>query len=422
MPELLAAQWAARRLRLADTTQPLGLISKVDVAAEQPSATLGLQSADRDRIWQALVALYRTGIHPGISLCVRRHGQVWINRAIGHASGNGPGDHGEPRLMTTRTPVCLFSASKPVVAMLIHHLADEGRLSLTDPVSRYLPAFRGHGKEALTLHQILCHRSGLARLPLPPSPELLFNPDALWAALCSARPDSPGSSALAYHALSGGLILARVVEAVSGNTLSAQLDQVFRQPMDMRFFHYGMPSDSAALAARHYATGLPTPPPLTWLVERALGGSMEAAAEISADPRWLAAVIAPGNLYATGEEVSRFFQMLLDGGRYGEQQLLSEESIQAAIRPAGPLRFDRILCLPMRYSAGMMLGMRPMGLFGWQAGEAFGHLGLINKFAWADPSRDIAVALLTTGLSLVNHHLPALARLMYAISEGTRTA
>jgi CubicO group peptidase (beta-lactamase class C family) len=73
----------------------------------------------------------------------------------------------------------------------------------------------------------------------------------------------------------------------------------------------------------------------------------------------------------------------------------------------------------MRYSAGLMLGDAPFGIWGPYSSRAFGHLGLINKFAWADPERELSVSLLTTGLPLVAHHILPLVNVIRAIGNRT---
>jgi hypothetical protein len=95
--------------------------------------------------------------------------------------------------------------------------------------------------------------------------------------------------------------------------------------------------------------------------------------------------------------------MLLDDGRYGEQRVISKLAAHRATWETSPHQLDNTLKVPLRYSEGMMLGGEPFGLFGPHTGNAFGHLGLINIFAWADPDRDIAVALLSTGKPLLAH-------------------
>ena len=85
---------------------------------------LGLTERDRDRIWGAVEALYRTGAYPALSICIRRHGEILLNRSIGHVRGNGPGDNDAKVVATPDTPYCLFSASKAITAMLVHLLLD----------------------------------------------------------------------------------------------------------------------------------------------------------------------------------------------------------------------------------------------------------------------------------------------------------
>src|SRR5690606_19363406 len=104
----------------------------------------GLTRGAVERIWDAVEALYRTGLHPAIQICVRRHGAVVLDRAIGHAAGNAPGaDPDAPKTrVTPETPFRIYSASKAVTAMVIHKLDDLGKLHIDDRVADYVPAFR----------------------------------------------------------------------------------------------------------------------------------------------------------------------------------------------------------------------------------------------------------------------------------------
>jgi CubicO group peptidase (beta-lactamase class C family) len=87
------------------------------------------------------------------------------------------------------------------------------------------------------------------------------------------------------------------------------------------------------------------------------------------------------------------------------------------VREVGGRSFDRTLLLPMRYSAGLMLGDDPVGLWGPHSRDAFGHVGLINKFAWADPQRQLSAAILTSGILLVAHHLVPFAKLVGSVAS-----
>jgi CubicO group peptidase (beta-lactamase class C family) len=58
-----------------------------------------------------------------------------------------------------------------------------------------------------------------------------------------------------------------------------------------------------------------------------------------------------------------------------------------------------------------------VGMYGQQTSEAFGHLGFISIYCWADPARDISVSMLTTGKPLISPHLPPLFNLLGTINR-----
>ena len=143
---------------------------------EVEPADAGMSEKGVEAIWSAVEDLYRTGIHPAISFCLRRRGKVVLKRAIGHTRGNGPDD--EPDIekipVTPDTPICLFSASKAVTAMLIHLLVERGKINMMAPVSHYIPEFIAHGKEDITIFHILSHRGGIPILSQVIDPEIVF--------------------------------------------------------------------------------------------------------------------------------------------------------------------------------------------------------------------------------------------------------
>jgi len=149
----------------------LDAVTRVRWEAEVAPRELGVAPAARDRIWNAAQRLYRSGMHPALALCVRRHGQVLLDRAIGHASGNGPGDPPDtPAVpLTPDSPFVTLSASKAVTAMVIHLLDQRNLLRLDDPVCEYIPEFGANGKQWITIRHVLIHRAGIQNLP----PEVL---------------------------------------------------------------------------------------------------------------------------------------------------------------------------------------------------------------------------------------------------------
>ncbi len=390
------------------TPIPRDLDRLTGIGAEVPAGEAGLADTDVAAIWKATRRLYRTGMSPGIALCLRRNGQVILDRTLGYA------DPVSERLLTPDTPVCLFSASKSITAMLVHHLAETGRLNLDDPVSRYLPDYGRQGKHRTTLRHMLTHRAGIPRPDRPVDPDILYRPDDILDILCRARPSTLGTQA--YHAITAGFVLGAVVENVTGEPLNATLDRVVRQPQGMRYFTFGATGPERA---RDMTTGVPLKL-VDLFLNHAVGGTLDEVVQVTNDDRFQDVTVPAGNLYATAEEASRFFQMLLDGGRWGDHRVFDPDTVAAARAPASRRpRLDRTLMLPLTFSPGFMLGNRGIGLFGPSAPRAFGHLGFISIYCWADPDRALSGALLTTGKGLIGPHLPALLNLQYTINRVT---
>lgn len=238
--------------------------------------------------------------------------------------------------------------------------------------------------------------------------------------LCEARPITVDGGKLAYHAITGGFVLGKVLEKVSGQSIQAYLDDRLRKPLGMKNFTFGTPEGDSSVLAQNYVTG-PIPRfPLSWIVRRALGADIQTVERVANDPRFQKVVIPAGNLVGTAEEMSRFFQMMLNEGKWKRRRVCQPMTIQRATQEFGALQWDRTLMVPMRYSAGMMLGGEPFGFWGPHSRRAFGHLGLINKLCWADPDREISVALLTSGIPILAHHIPRLIRFVMTVCHETR--
>src|SRR5262245_59999920 len=92
---------------------PRNIEDVLDVGAEDPAGA-DVSAGEVERVWDATAALYRTGVYPAVSLCVRRRGGVVLNRAVGHARGNSPHDALDtPKFSaSTETPFDIYSASK----------------------------------------------------------------------------------------------------------------------------------------------------------------------------------------------------------------------------------------------------------------------------------------------------------------------
>ena len=390
-------------------------------AAEEEAGAGDLDRETVEHIWDGAVDLYRSGVHPGLSLCVRRNGRTVLDRAIGHARGNGPGDPEDASKipMTPDTPACIFSASKAMTAMVVHKLDERGLLHIGDRVSEYIPEYAQKGKEGTTIAHVLAHRAGVASMPKETLDlDRIGDQEFILRAICEAKPAIRPGRILAYHAVSGGFILGEIVRRVTGKSIRDVLAEEFLDPLGFRWGNYGVAPEDVNQVTPAYVTGPPLLPPLSTLVTRVLSVPLPEVVENSNDPRFLTALVPSANVITTANELSRFFEIFRGGGELDGVRVMERRTIRRALTEQSHLEIDFSLVFPTRFSYGLMLGADYVSLYGRGTDLAFGHLGLINIMGWADPERAISVGLLTTGKAIVYPELPRFYGLMQRISSS----
>jgi CubicO group peptidase (beta-lactamase class C family) len=342
-----------------------------------------------------------------------------MKRAIGNLRGNGPGERSDREVLHPDASICLFSASKAITALLVHKLAEDGKLRLDDRVAEYLPEFAAHGKERVTIRQLLAHRAGIPQLPLRHAdPSLLRHWDAMVSMLCMAPPFDPRFEKQAYHALTGGFIVGEIVRRVGKIELPEALQQWIANPLQLKSLSFGISPERRAQAPMNYLTGPKPVWPITSISERVLGVDFERAVTASNDDAFLSAIVPAGNMYASADDACRIFQMLLNGGTLDGRRVLKEETVAEAIKPVGRIQFDGMLGIPIRFSPAFMLGENPVGLWGPNCRDAFGHIGFMTVLCWADPRRDISVAILNNGKSVAPSALLQMVKIVGAITRA----
>lgn len=410
---------------------PFGILKRCRIPRDLEEVTsVGVEASARegrttraavDRIWHSVEALYRTGVYPAVQICVLRHGVPVLHRTLGHRFGNGPNDARDAKkeLATPDTPFLLYSASKAITAMVVHKLDEQRKLHLEDRVSDYVPEFNVSGKRFITIRQVLSHRAGIPNLP-PGALDLDLLPDSKKVVKLLAEQPHTGrpGDALAYHAVSGGFVLAEVVRQATGKTIDQILDREIAKPLKLRWLRYGLPESKLDAVARDEVTGPPVPPPLAMALRRALGVPIERVVELARDPRFLTGVIPSANVVSTAYELARFFECLRCGGELDGVRIFDERTVNHATAEQSYREIDLTLFLPLRYGNGLMLGDRPVGLFGQNTPHAFGHLGFTNIFAWADPDRQLSVSLLTSGKPVVSTHVVRLFQFLYEMNAA----
>lgn len=256
-------QWQQRVFRTVDVPEDLDPIIDIDHVNEVDPSLLEMAPGAREAIWDACQALYRSGVHPLLSVCIRRRGAILLNRSIGYARDDQPA--------SIDTPICMFSASKAISAILLHLLAEQGKINLLDPVSFYIPAFAAKGKGSISILQLLAHRGGVPSVPADDDVSLLFDHAQALALICAAEPTDHQGRIQAYHAVTSGFILDELIRVTTGLNAQQYLDKYIRKPMGMRYFRYGLTARDQPRAALDRVTGLNSE-----LINRGLGSILGA--------------------------------------------------------------------------------------------------------------------------------------------------
>ncbi|MCA9532910.1 MAG: beta-lactamase family protein, partial [Myxococcales bacterium] len=304
-----------------------------------------------------------------------------------------------------------------ITAVLIHMLHERELIHIDEPVATFIPEFAKKRKHRITIRDVLTHRSGIPNIPSDlVDLDILHDRERVAAIACDLEPRSKPGEEVAYHAVTGGFVLGEILHRVTGDDIRAFMHAEVGRKLGFDHLNYGVPEARLGEVAVEAFTG-PIP---TWphknLLENALGFDMPTLVSFANDPRFRTGIMPAGNCMGTANEVCQFFEMLRCGGELNGVRICSEETVRRATKPATRGEVDRMLMLPIPYSAGFMLGSDLVGFYGPKTGKAYGHLGFTNVLGWADPERDLSVALMNNGKPLIALELIAWLDVMRTIS------
>ncbi|GAD86511.1 beta-lactamase family protein [Nocardia asteroides NBRC 15531] len=370
------------------------LDSVTTVGPEDSPAAAGTTPEVVAAVWESVRDWYRLGSTPAIQVCLRRNGRIVLNRAIGHGWGNAPSDPPDAERIpaTPDTPFCGFSTAKGVASTVMSMLVEQGAFALDDPVCRYIPEFASHGKDRITIGEVLSHSAGIPFMTPPyRGTEVVPDEELAVAALADLVPSWPPNRFRVYHALTGGLIQRLLVQRATGKRMREHLAEQVLVPFGFRWNNFSVdPADLDAVVPS-VKTGPPPSRLAIFLARKALGGRMDKASKAD-NAAFLTAELPSGNLVTTAYELSRFYEILTHGGELDGIRIIEPGTLRHAIEPA-----DRMPGAAGRVSrAGFELGGR-RSKFGRDTRFHFGRSGLTTQYGWADPERGLAGAILTSG-------------------------
>lgn len=330
------------------------------------------------------------GRFPGGQLVVRHRGEVVLDVATGIARGFRPDENAPAVAVTPATRFSVFSASKPVVALALAMLEERGAIDVSAPVAQYFPEFAANGKAAITVLDVLTHRAGVFTPALIASPHDWGNADRVRAALIEATPRWPRGT-LAYMPYEYGWILAEVVRGATGRGLDAFVHSQISAPAEIPGLRFGATAAELPQIARTY-----------WL---GTGEVRVAGVELSRSfehdnnlPEAVTAFVPGAGIVCSARDLAAFYEVLAHEGVCRSGQRLVSAEILRRYTTGGGMRFDRSNRIPLRIGRGFLLGTWTPSIYGWWGTQhCFGHAGAFCTLAYADPDRDLAVAIVTNG-------------------------
>jgi CubicO group peptidase (beta-lactamase class C family) len=327
------------------------------------------------------------GAMSGGVLVVHCRGETVVAEAVGIARGLRPEEGVSPEAVRLATPFQVMSVSKAVVAFIFAMLEDQGLVDVAAPVARVFPAFAARGKEAITVEDVLTHRSGVLLDDLVRRPELWADDAAVAETIAAAQPDHPRGT-LAYEAYAFGWILGEVVRRATGRSLPEYLAEVL--PPELQPLRFRAPADMRASVARNYWMGRPG---------FRLGGVplAESFERVNNGIACFEALVPGAGMVTDAETLALFYDMLLAGGVCASGRRLVRAEVLARYITLQQAGRDRITGAWMRLGRGFALGWplpHPYGA--WGSSRCYGHPGGFGHVAFADPDTRAAIVMLTT--------------------------
>jgi CubicO group peptidase (beta-lactamase class C family) len=387
--------------------------------AQAPAEQVGLSAKKLERLREVLQAEIDKGMLPGTVVMVARKGK------LAYADAVGLQDKAEGKKMAADSVFRIYSMTKPMVSVAAMMLVEDGKIQLTDPVSKFLPAFKGQrvsvaradaayaritytsvpADSEMTVQDLLRHTSGLAYGEITQNVPVRDAYAKAGVYLPGVRDydsrdltpaeqaERVGAAPLAHqpgthweYSLSSD-ILGRVVEAASGKRLGDFLDERLFKPLRMVDTAFSVPAAKMARLAQPLATDLASGQPIKVI-------------DVSVQPKNDS---GGAGAVSTAADYLRFTQMLLNGGQLDGVRVLSRTTVELmtsdhlGTRIIAPRTPGELLLGTPGYGFGLGFAVRKEpGIAGvpGSAGE-FMWAGYAGTYFWVDPKEQVTAVFMS---------------------------
>ncbi len=391
----------------------LGLVALVLVAqplfaqglAKAAPESVGMSSEKLERVTEALQGYVDDGRMAGAVAIVARRGKIAYLEAVGQR------DKESSSPMATDAIFRIASQTKALVSVGVMMLQEDGKLLITDPVGKYLPAFmettvaqpNGRGgydvvaaSRPITIRDLLTHTAGISYGSGPAGEKwddagitgwYFANRDETAGAVMTRLARLPLDAHPGERWIYGYNtdILGAMIEKISGQTLGAFLNERLLGPLGLDDTHFFLPQSKVDRLATVYSSTD------NGGIERAPDpGHMVGQGAYVNGPR--KSFSGGAGLLSTATDYATFLQMMLNGGELDGTRVLSRTTVNSMIvSHTGDLTFRPGQGFGLGFSVVQdpaALGLpASMGEFGWG--------GAYHSTYWVDPVEEMVVVYLT---------------------------
>jgi len=315
----------------------------------------------------------------------------------------GLADIASGRPMRKDSVFWIASMTKPITAMGVLMLVEEGKVGLDEPVEKYLPSFKGQkvatptgpvpAPRPVTVRDLLTHTSGLSAASLTAANQPVDTiPLAAMVDHSGRTPLISAPGAKWAYSNTGINALGRIIEVVSGQPYADFVQKRFFDPLDMNSTSF-WPDDTLQAS-------LATP----YRKDKATGKLIPAGNSRFSNPLQNRArtAIPAGGLFSTANDLAQLYQMILRGGELDGHRFLRPETLKL-------MTTNQLGEMPkVSFAEGMRMGLgfhvvgTPVGVTESLSPGSFGHGGAYGTQAWIDPVRRQAYVLLIQRTDLAN--------------------
>ncbi|MHC2068977.1 serine hydrolase domain-containing protein [Bremerella sp. T1] len=307
---------------------------------------------------------------------------------IVHLSAVGQADIEANKPMTRDTMFAIASMTKPITATALMILVEEGKVDLDDPVSKYIPEFADvtlEGKpleKPITLRQVLTHTAGMG------GDQRVVKSLENQGKILAKRPlhSQPGTK---WQYSPGLNVAGRVIEVASGKSYGDFLQEKIFDPLQMKDTTF-LPSEKqksrvATLYAKDKDSG-ELKPSSSWI------------GNVKTDPY----PNPSAGLYSTAKDLSRFYQMMLNGGFLEDAKILSRDSVKqlTSVQTADDIVTG--FTPGNGWGLGYCVVRQPQGVTESLSPGTFGHGGAFGTQSWGDPEKKRVYILLVQRSNIGN--------------------